>query len=294
MRIAGLLLLLLLAVSVPVPGAALTPAEPQWRTVASLAPVLRRTIDRRLRDADARERREARVALADVGEGFRVVVLRTPTAGTCGAFIYEIHRLVGEAMVDTPTMTVCSHSLRLGPGNMDGVLDLRLVANEMVAAVWSWTGAAWAPFRLDEEPRSVARRPVTTWDGLVRLAGTYDAADLLYFPGVDAALRRILGDRHVTLLANVGVRGPMSLVDDCIVLEGLRPQSGGEEEASVIACPADRSVHAAMLTQGRVVVASTRFRGDPLPARLDDWMRGRLPADPDRDGSAAVVDLRHR
>jgi hypothetical protein len=49
-----------------------------------------------------------------------------------------------------------------------------------------------------------------------------------------------------------------------------------------------------MLTQGRVVVASTRVRGDPLPARLDDWMRGRLPADPDRDGSAAVVDLRHR
>ena len=268
------------------------PTEPQWRTVSSLSPVVRRTLDRRLRDADSRERREARVAVADVGEGFRILVLRTPTNGTCGAFIYEIHRLAGDAMAEVPTTIVCSNSLRLGPGNMDGVTDLRLVANEMVAAVWSWNGVAWAPFRLDEEQPPPTRRPIATWEGLSRLVGTYDAADLLYFPEVDAILRRILAERRVTLLANVGVRGPMSWVDDCLVLEGLRPHSGGEEEAGIVACPGDRSVHAALLTQGRVVVASTRPRDAALPSRLDAWIRGRLPAEPPPDGQEPLVDLR--
>lgn len=274
------------------PAAAEPPTEPQWRTVSSLASAVRRTLDRRLRDADSRERREARVAVADVGDGFRILVLRTPTSGTCGAFIYEIHRLVGEAMTEVPTTTVCSSNLRLGPGNMDGVTDLRLVANEMVAAVWSWNGATWTPYRLDEEPPPANRRPIATWEGLVRLVGTYDAVDLLFFPDVDAILRRILGERRVTLLANVGVRGPMSWVDDCLVLEGLRPHSGGEEEAGIVACPGDRSVHAALLTQGRVVVASTRPRDAALPDRLDAWIRGRLPADPPADGQGPLVDLR--
>lgn len=268
------------------------PTEPQWRTVSSLSATVRRTLDRRMRDADSRERREARVAVVGVGEGFRILVLRTPTSGTCGAFIFEIHRLAGDIMTEVPTTIVCSNSLRLGPGNMDGVTDLRLVANEMVAAVWSWNGTSWAPFRLDEEPPSPTRRPIATWDGLTRLAGTYDAPDLLYFPEVDAILRRILAERRVTLLANVGVRGPMSWVDDCLVLEGLRPHSGGEEEAGVVACPGDRSVHAALLTQGRVVVASTRPRDAALPARLDAWIRGRLPAEPPADGQGTLVDLR--
>ena len=281
-------------------AAAEPPVEPQWRTVSSLQSAIRRTLERRLRDLDGRERREARVAIADVGESIRVVILRTPTSGTCGEFIYEIHRLQGATMFEVPSTTVCSSSLRLGPGNMDGVTDLRLVANEMVAAVWSWTGAGWAPFRLDEEPPMTARRPIATWDGLVRLAGSYEAADLVFFPEIDAALRRILGERHVVLLANVGVRGPMSWIDGCLVLEGLRPHAGGEEEAGVVACPGDRSVHVGLLTQGHVVVASTRPRDVALPERLAAWVRGRLPAEAPteasaegpQDGAAALGDLR--
>lgn len=292
-----LLILAIAASLLLLPGrraAAETPQEPQWRTVSSLPSAVRRTVERRLRDVDVRERREARVAVADVGDGFRVAILRTPTSGTCGDFIYEVHRLAGDAMTEVPTTTVCSQSLRLGPGNMDGVADLRLVANEMVAAVWSWNGAAWSPYRLDEEPPPPTRRPIATWEGLTRLAGGYDAVDLLYFPEVDAILRRILGDRHVVLLANVGVRGPMSLVDGCLVLEGLRPHSGGEEEAGLVACPGDRSVHVALLTQGRVVVASTRPAEAALPDRLAAWIRGRLPADAAVEGADALVDLRRR
>ena len=69
---------------------------------------------------------------------------------------------------------------------------------------------------------------------LARFIGSSDVDTVLRDPKVAADLRALVGDENVRVLQNnLTVRGPMGFEDMYLVLSGLAPHQGGDEEATV-------------------------------------------------------------
>src|SRR3546814_5471223 len=83
--------------------------------------------------------------------------------------------------------------------------------------------------------------------------GTYRYDAVLGDPAVKAALETLAGtDLAAVLAANLTVAGPLDLVGGHLVLRGIAPHQGGEEEAIVLIKIYDGSLRAALLHEGRM------------------------------------------
>lgn len=108
-------------------------------------------------------------------------------------------------------------------------------------------------------------------DLLPRYANSYDTDPLLAEPFVAAELQALLGDRLPDLLRNLDVRGPADVINGYLVLSGLRPHHGGEEEAIVCVAADGRDVHAGIFSRGRIALFSRSTSYMNLPLCLKDW-----------------------
>jgi hypothetical protein len=116
---------------------------------------------------------------------------------------------------------------------------------------------------------AVGETPAT--DLLARYANSYDTDPLLEEPFVAAELEALLGNRLPELHRNLGVRGPADVISGYLVLAGLRPHHGGEEEAIVCVAADGRDVHAGIFSRGRITLFSRAGSYMNVPLCLKDW-----------------------
>ena len=112
------------------------------------------------------------------------------------------------------------------------------------------------------------------WGDLTRHVGTYNYDAVLNDKRVNAQLRNILSiDDLAHLKRNLKVHIPIATRDSCIILEGLAPHGGGNEEALLYVCLYRQQVLAAILSHDEVQV----FTSDPyssLPKPFQAWVYG--------------------
>jgi hypothetical protein len=270
-------------------AAAPEPAAFDWRPLSALPAQVRAGLPPISADGPE-ERAGMRAAVVEAGTGVTAVFVRTPSRGNCGDFFFAAWRLDRGRVLGGLALDVCAGDMLLGPPRGAAVRELYVPSGDLVVVIHSWDGGAWRPSRFEEAPPD--GRGGVGWAGLMALAGTTDVRAALGGAEVGAALKAALGQRWFSLLANLGVRGPMEAVDGCLAVSGNRPHSGGSEEAAAMLCPARREAHAAVLSGARVYVGSSGGRSGPLPQWLDDWVEDRR-ADPDPSRPPRrVVDLR--
>jgi hypothetical protein len=105
--------------------------------------------------------------------------------------------------------------------------------------------------------------------------GTYRYDAVLGDPAVKAALEKLAGADLPVIVANLAVAGPIDFVGGHLVLRGLAPHQGGEEEAMVLVKIYDGSVRAGLLHAGRLRLFAPDERYSYLPAPLKDFARPR-------------------
>ncbi len=111
---------------------------------------------------------------------------------------------------------------------------------------------------------------------LARFIGTYAYGPILNDPAVAAALRDVAGSRVETIVKNLQVQGPVDFIDGHLVLRGLAPHQGGEEEATVWVKIYDGTVRAALLHAGTMTLFAPDGRYDYVPRELRAFLHPRL------------------
>jgi len=269
--------------------AAREPAALDWRPLSALPSQVRAGLPPIAADGPE-ERAAMRAAVVEAAPGLTAVFVRTPSRGNCGDFYFAAWRVDAGRVQGGPVVDLCAGDMLLGPPRGAAVRELFVPGSDLIVVVHTWDGRAWRPSRFEEAP--AAGLGGVGWDGLTALAGSHDLAAAIGGPEVGGAVRAALGQRWYSLLANLGVRGPMEAVDGCLAVSGNRPHAGGTEEAAAMLCPGDRTVHAAVLSGARIYVGSTAGRSRDLPGWIADWVAERRP-DPDPARPARlVVDLR--
>lgn len=107
-----------------------------------------------------------------------------------------------------------------------------------------------------------------------RYVGTWDLDALLLEPSVRQDLLRLVGDDWDKLVFNLNVRGPIGFHGGAIAVMGNAPHGGGEEEAILCVQPgiSDQGVHAAILSNGSVIIYSDQERYTFLTVCIRDWV----------------------
>lgn len=103
---------------------------------------------------------------------------------------------------------------------------------------------------------------------LARYIGTYDYEAVLDDPAVRAALMKRAGAHTDRIVANLQTRGPIDFIDGYLVLTGLAPHRGGEEEATVWIRIYDGEVRAALLHAGTMTLFAPEQHFHYLPKLL--------------------------
>jgi hypothetical protein len=103
---------------------------------------------------------------------------------------------------------------------------------------------------------------------LAPLIGTYDYEVVLEDPAVHAALSRLAGAQLDRIVANLQTRGTIDFIDGHLVLTGLAPHRGGEEEATVWIRIYDGEVRAALLHAGTMTLFAAERHFHYLPKLL--------------------------
>lgn len=103
---------------------------------------------------------------------------------------------------------------------------------------------------------------------LARHIGTYDFEAVLDDPAVRTALAKRTGAQADRIVANLQTRGPIDFIDGHLVLTGLAPHRGGEEEATVWIRIYDGEVRAALLHAGTMTLFAPDRHFHYLPKLL--------------------------
>lgn len=110
---------------------------------------------------------------------------------------------------------------------------------------------------------------------LSRFVGTYDQRGFFADPAVAGPLAAMLGAQGMRRLRdNLQVAGAMERVGGMVVLRGLAPHQGGDEEAIVAVSPGGEVVEAGLLSGGRVTVFGGQGR-EALGQAVLGWARER-------------------
>ena len=113
----------------------------------------------------------------------------------------------------------------------------------------------------------------TAGPALVRKYADTDRGSLLLKePAVHPELARLLGNELKHLLQNVDVTGSVDVVDGALAVSGNAPHKGTEEEGVVCVVTYDLSVHAAILSGGRITVYTRQKDYEFLPICIKDWI----------------------
>lgn len=111
---------------------------------------------------------------------------------------------------------------------------------------------------------------------LARYIGTYDYEAVIDDPAVRAALAKRAGAKADRIVANLQTRAPIDFIDGHLVLTGLAPHRGGEEEATVWIRIYDGEVRAALLHAGTMTLFAPDRQYHYLPKPLRAFL---LPRD---------------
>ncbi|MCB1650925.1 MAG: hypothetical protein KDI46_02615 [Alphaproteobacteria bacterium] len=107
---------------------------------------------------------------------------------------------------------------------------------------------------------------------LMKHLDTYHYEEVIKDPFVTKKLKALLKDEYQHLETNLTVHAPIGLSSDCLVLGGLAPHKGGQEEARLYVCLTQGDIHAAIYTNHRVRVYSKVERYSHLPYDLRVWV----------------------
>ncbi|HEY9538987.1 MAG TPA: hypothetical protein VIS03_15445 [Kiloniellaceae bacterium] len=106
--------------------------------------------------------------------------------------------------------------------------------------------------------------------------GTYRYDAVLGDPAVKATLEALVGaDLAAVIATNLTVAGPIDFVGGHLVLRGLAPHQGGEEEAIVLIKIFDGTLRAALLHEGRMRLFAPDAEYRYLPPPLKEFVRPR-------------------
>lgn len=102
--------------------------------------------------------------------------------------------------------------------------------------------------------------------------GTYNYDAVLNDPALRARLVALLGEPGVRLLAqNLQTVTPIAFDGASLILRGLRPRSGGEEEAFLGIRPHDGALEVAILSRGRITL-TTQLGAGTTSEMLAPWL----------------------
>jgi beta-lactamase class D len=138
-----------------------------------------------------------------------------------------------------------------------------------------WSPSASTPAPTLAEATPAGTLPRADHERLLAYAGSYDTEAFLADKLVGPPLARLLGRELAHLKNNINVRGEAMYASGVVYVEGNAPHQGGLEHGFVGIEVHSGTIHAAMLTQGKIVLYSSSRQPldkNALPTALRDWV----------------------
>jgi len=107
---------------------------------------------------------------------------------------------------------------------------------------------------------------------LRRYVGSPDYTALLKEPTVKANLTAVAGKQLPALMRNLAVSGDVDRVGGALMVAGIAPHKGGEEEAVICVAEYDGKVEAALFSKSRVTVFAKDKNYEFLMLCVKDWI----------------------
>lgn len=218
----------------------------------------------------------ARVPLRD---GRDLLFFRVPETAVCGSY-YAMFGPRNPNGSRTERYSDCSEAPRLDWRPNQTLPDIVTEISDLLVWRLAADGDGWVSLGMVVEIRKDSYWGQDSSSGplshLRRYVGTYDLPAVLLDPLVDRKLRTALKDRYVTLLKNLGRRGPIGFQWGCLFVSGIEPHEGGSEEAIMTVC-ADGTIHAAILTEEHTYLYSDERDFDTLPFEIRNFIARHRP-----------------
>lgn len=119
---------------------------------------------------------------------------------------------------------------------------------------------------------SMAQTQPAPWPDLTRHIGTYDYDAVMSEPLISSEIDETVGPARRDLEKRLEVHAPIGFMNGCLVLQGLMPRRGGEDEGLLMVCPNQRKVSAVITMGSDVHVYAPTRHYNHLPRYLKRWI----------------------